>query len=82
MEKVTEYLERLVRETEMTEAEIITQAIQSGLRELWRERVLADYLKGDITRETAIDAVGIDWVELVERQHDAMLEDLEWALNE
>ena len=82
MQTVTTYLQRLVQETQKSEAEVITQAIESGLRQLWRERVLACFLRGELSREEAIEAVGIDWVDLAERQHAAMLEDLDWALND
>ena len=54
-------------------------AFQVGLRQLWRERVLGRYLHGDIGRDEGIDAVGIDLVELAERQHKARMEDLAWA---
>jgi len=80
MEKVLTYLETLVRETRKPEAEVITMAFQVGLRQLWRERILGRYLRGEISRDEAIEAVGIDWVELAERQHEAMMEDLAWAL--
>lgn len=49
--------------------------------DLWRERILSRYLKEEITRDEAISSVGIDWVELAERQHKALREDLRWALN-
>lgn len=77
---VTNYLETLARETHKPEAEVMTMAFQVGLRQLWRERVLGRYLRGEITRDDAIDAAGIDLVELAERQHKAMMEDLAWAL--
>jgi len=80
MERVLTYLETLVRETRKPEAEVITMAFQVGLRQLWRERILGRYLRGEISRDEAIEAVGIDWVELAERQHEAMMEDLAWAL--
>jgi len=82
MERVLTYLETLVRETRKPEAEVITMAFQVGLRQLWRERILGRYLRGEISRDEAIEAVGIDWVELAERQHEAMMEDLAWALGE
>jgi len=55
---------------------------RSGLRQLWRERILGRYLRGEIPCDEAVAAVGIDWVELAERQHEAMMEDLAWALGE
>ena len=82
MEKVLTYLETLVRETRQPEAQVITMAFQVGLRQLWRERILGRYLRGEISRDEAIEAVGIAWVELAERQHEAMMEELAWALGE
>jgi hypothetical protein len=80
MTNVLTYLEALVRETQKPEAEVLTLAFQAGLRQLWRERILGRYLLGEISRDEAVEAVGIDWVDLAERQHKAMMEDLAWAL--
>ena len=80
MESTLTYLETLARETDKPEAEVMTMAFQTGLRQLWREYNLGRYLREEISREEAIETVGIDWVELAERQHEAMMEDLEWAL--
>ncbi len=80
MAEVLNFLETLTRETNKPESEIITLAFETGLRQLWRERVLGLYLRGEINRDEAINQVGIDWVELAERQNRAMMEDLAWAL--
>jgi hypothetical protein len=77
---VMTYLETLVRQTHKSEAEVLTLAFQTGLRQLWREHILGRYLRGEISRDEAIDAAGLPWVDLAERQHEAMLEDLKWAL--
>jgi hypothetical protein len=79
---IINYLEILTRETHKSESEIMTMAYETGLRQLWRERQLGSYLREEITRDDAISAVGIDWVELAERQHQAMMEDLAWALEQ
>ena len=80
MDSMSTYLETLVRETKKPEAEVMTLAIMSGLRQLWREYILGRFLRQEISRNEAIETVGIDWVELAERQHTAMMEDLVWAL--
>ena len=82
METVSTYLEALARETQKPEAEVITMAFRVGLQQLWRGQILGRYLRGEITRDEAIEAAGIDWVELAERQHQAMREDLAWGLDE
>lgn len=82
MAEALTYLEKLVQETDKAESEVMTLAFQTGLRQLWREHVLGRYLRGEIARDEAVEAVGIDWVELAERQHEAMMEDLAWAMSE
>ena len=79
MAEMINYLESLVRETHKPEAEIVAKAFQTGLRQLWREQILGQYLRGKISRDKAITLAGIDYVKLAERQRDAMMEDLAWA---
>lgn len=80
MESALTYLEKLTREVCKPEAEVMSMAFRIGLRQLWREHVLGRYLRREIPREEAISLVGIDWVDLAERQHEAMRQDLAWAL--
>ena len=80
MENTLGYLETLIRETQKPESEVMTKAFQIGLRQLWREHILGRYLRHEISRDEAIESVGIDWVDLAERQKEAMMEDMAWAL--
>jgi len=82
METTRAYLDKLTDEIKKPEAEIITMALYAGLQHLWREVTLKRYLNHEISRNDAIESVGIDWVELAERQYEAMQEDLEWAMKE
>ena len=75
-------LETLAREHHKPESEIMTMAFEAGLRQLMREHILGGYLRGGISRDEAIRRVGIDWVELADRQHEAMREDLAWAMGD
>ena len=68
MDKTFSYLETLSRETEKSESEVMTLAFQKGVQQMWRERILGHYLRREITRDEAIEGVGVDWVELAERQ--------------
>jgi hypothetical protein len=79
MENLVANLETLVRETHKSETEVMALALQAGLRQLVRELILGRYLRGGISRGETIEAVGIDWVELAEKQRDAVMEDLAWA---
>jgi hypothetical protein len=79
MDSLLTYVDHLAQEFQKSEAEVIGLAFQTGVRQLWRERILGRYLRGEISRDEAIAAAGMDWVDLAERQHQAMLEDLAWA---
>ena len=81
MESTLTYLQRLTDETHKPETEVLTLAFQVGLRELWREHILGRYLRHEISRDEAIDEAGLDLVELAERQHQAVMEDLAWGMN-
>lgn len=81
MENTVTYLQRLTIETHKPENEVLSMAFQVGLRQLWREHLLGKFLRHEISRQEAIEAVGINLVELAERQHQAVMEDMEWALN-
>lgn len=81
MESTLTYLQRLTDETQKAEVEVLTQAFQVGLRQLWREHVLDRYLRHEMSRKEAIEEVGFDLVELAERQHQAAMEDIAWGMN-
>jgi hypothetical protein len=55
MTKAGAYLETIVRETHKTEADVVAMAFETGLRQLWRERILGCYLRGAISRDEPIE---------------------------
>ena len=73
-------VQALSDEMGLSEAEVIAEAVRSGLQQLRRERTLAAYVRGNLSREDAIERVGIDWVEMADRQRKAVEEDVAWAL--
>jgi hypothetical protein len=75
------FLKDLVSKTKQSKAELITQAFQLGIRQLWEKHILDDYLLGKVSRTQAINSLGVEIVELAEHQQKAMMEDLEWGLN-
>jgi len=81
-ESTDSFLKDLVRQTKQSEAELITQAFQLGIRQLREKHILDDYLLGKVSRNEAINSVGVDMVELAEHQEKAMTEDLEWGLKQ
>ncbi len=72
----------LTRMTQMDETEVCERATEVGLQQMWREVVLERYLRGDISREEAVQEVGLDWVDMAERQWRAAQEDIQWALQQ
>ena len=73
------YMEKLIKETNKSEADVMAEAMRTGLRQMWQEWMLGRYLRDEIPRAEAIEVIGIDLVELAERQRAAMLEDVAWG---
>lgn len=79
MDTASHYLHELAQATHRPEDELMAAAFRVGLQQLWRELTLDRYLRGDVSRTQAIADAGIDWVELADRQRQAVQADLEWA---
>jgi hypothetical protein len=79
MLETSDFLASLVRDTSRSEEEVLAQAVKTGLREMWRQQLLGRYLRGELDRAAVVDQLGLDLVELAERQSQAVREDLLWA---
>lgn len=60
---IRDKLDYPVRATGRAEVEIVAQAIEEGLTELYRRQVADGYLAGELTREQAIAELGEETVE-------------------
>ncbi len=61
---------------------LIANAVELGMSKLWQETIVHQYLKKEITREKAVDLLGIDLIKLVDRQRDSAMEDVRWGMSE
>jgi len=78
---LTEKIKELARERGVSESEILRQAIERGVNELWTESVLSKYIEGEMERERAVELVGLDRVKRTDREIEAVEEDIEWGTN-
>ncbi len=79
---VSERVREIARHRDLDESEIIQQAVERGVGDLWRDVVIDRYFAGDLTREEAVDELGPDVVRDVDRAANAVKEDVEWGLQE
>lgn len=78
---LTEKIEELARYRGVSESEILEQAIERGVEDLWTKSVLSKYIEGEIERERAVELVGLDKVRQAEDEMEAVEEDIEWGAN-
>ncbi|POG55145.1 hypothetical protein [Haloferax marisrubri] len=64
-----------------TGSEILEQALERGVEDLWVDLVLSRYIDDEIDRETAINLVGRDRVKRAEQEVQAIEDDVRWGLN-
>jgi len=62
------------------ESVVLEQAVELGVEQLYRIEMRAEYLRGEITREQAIEILGIEEVDDLDYAHQAAMEDVAWGL--
>jgi len=73
-------LDYLVRATGRPEAEIVAQAVEEGLAELYRRQIAHAYLAGDLGRDKAVSELGREVVEELDYARTAVEADVAWGL--
>jgi len=76
-----EKMEYLVKTTGHAETEIVAEAIEKGLSELYRERVADSYLAGKLDRKQAVTELGEEAVEDLDYASRAIEKDVQWGLH-
>ncbi|MFC7166973.1 hypothetical protein [Halospeciosus flavus] len=79
---LTERVQEIAAAHDIPESEVLQQALERGVEDLWQELVLARYLNEEIPRGEAVDLVGVDRIKRAERGAAAVEEDVRWGLNE
>ncbi len=73
-------LEYLTRATGRAEVEIVAEAIEEGLTELFRKQIADAYLAGELNREQALVELGENAVEDLDYARRAVKRDVQWGL--
>jgi hypothetical protein len=76
---IRDKLDYLVRATGRAEVEIVAQAIEEGLTELYRKQIADAYLAGELDREEAIAELGEYTVEDLDYARRAVEQDVRWG---
>lgn len=78
--ELTERVEELAREQERSESEILEEALEKGVKSLWDEYILSQYIEGELDRAEAVKLVGLAKVKRADREMEAVKEDIEWGM--
>ena len=77
---VSDHVRELAEHHDIDESVVIQRAVETGVETLYRNMLVRRYLADEITREEAIDQLGVEVVEKVESARDAVEEDVKWGL--
>lgn len=80
MSTILEKLEQIAKLTQDDVSNVLAKAIEKGIEHLWIQTQLDLYLRGQLSREEAMKLLGVKLVEKVEKQREAVLEDVQWGL--
>lgn len=73
-------LDYLVRTTGRAEADIVAEAVDEGLTELYRRHIADAYLAGKIDRDKAVSELGKHAVGDLDYAREAVEADVAWGL--
>jgi len=73
-------LEFIIQETGEDEVIVLAQAFREGLKHLYRQKVMGAFIEGKLTRTEAVKIMGLETVEELEYQKDAIRKDIQWGL--
>lgn len=79
-DSVSERVHELAEHHDLDESAVIQQALEAGVETLYRDMVVSRYLADEITREEAVEQLGVDVVNEVETARDAVEDDVRWGL--
>ena len=77
---VSDHVRELAEHHDIDESAVIQRAFETGVETLYHNMLVTRYLADEITREEAIDQLGVEVVEEVESARDAVEEDVKWGL--
>ena len=77
---LTEHLDFLLAQEGRDEATVLAQALRTGVEALYREALVEAYLLGKMSREKALEELGLERLAEVEYQRNALRRDVEWGL--
>jgi predicted transcriptional regulator len=79
-DSVSERVHELAEHHDLDESVVIQQALEAGVETLYRDMVVSRYLDDEISREEAVEQLGVDTVNEVETARDAVEDDVRWGL--
>ena len=77
-----EKMDYLVRTTGKDEADIVAQAVEKGLLELYREQIKNMYIAGKFSREHAVAELGEELVADIDFARQSIEKDVKWGLDD
>ena len=77
---IREKLDYLVQATGRSESQIVAEAVEEGLDELYRKQVADAYLAGKLDRKRAIAQLGEEAVEDLDYARRAVEKDVAWGI--
>nr|WP_256487755.1 MULTISPECIES: hypothetical protein [unclassified Haladaptatus] len=63
------------------ESEVFEQALELGIADLWENVVLGKYIDGELSREEAIELVGLENVQRADHEAAVVEEDVDCGLD-
>lgn len=79
--EISDRVRKIADARNIPESEVVEEALERGIKDLWEDLVLAQYVDEEIDRETAIELLDRATIERAEAEIQLVEDDVDWGLN-
>ena len=77
---LNQQLDEVVKLRGLKAAEVITEALTAGMKQVYVDAVLGAYFEGGLTREDAVNRIGEELVRRGDEERSHVIADVQWGL--
>jgi hypothetical protein len=80
--QLSQQLSYVVAQRQQDEAVILAEAVREGIQAMYRDALIEAYLLGKTSRQELVNEIGLEAVDEIEYQRDAMHRDFAWGVKD
>lgn len=77
---ITKEIQEIKKYRKVEESHILAEALRVGVKQLWKQAILDEYVRGKISKKKALKLLGPELVKRLDEEKRFILKDIRWGL--